>query len=111
MITLDPTVVGKFDRGTKEVIAKERKEEWEAAHPKEQAQLRNKARGKNSSLRRFLRKKQKNVVDQRKVGKIGPCHGIVTAYTHLIFFVFAARCGSQVGKGKTHSRQASKRRG
>lgn len=67
MITLDPTVVGKFDRGSKEVIAKERKEEWEKAHPKEQAELRNKARGKNSSLRRFLRKKQKNVIDQRKL--------------------------------------------
>lgn len=70
MITLDPTVVGKFDRGSKEVIAKERKEEWEKAHPKEQAELRNKARGKNSSLRRFLRKKQKNVIDQRKVSKL-----------------------------------------
>lgn len=67
MITLDPTVVGKVDRASKEVIAKQKQEEYDEAHPKEQIQLRNKARGKNSSLRRFLRKKQRNVIDQKKV--------------------------------------------
>jgi U3 small nucleolar RNA-associated protein 7 len=67
MITLDPTVVGKMDRASKDVISKERQEEYDEAHPKGPIQLRNKARGKNSSLKRFLRKKQHNVVDQRKV--------------------------------------------
>jgi U3 small nucleolar RNA-associated protein 7 len=67
MITLDPTVVGKVDRSSKDVIAKQKQEEYDEAHPKEEIQLRNKARGKNSSLRRFLRKKQRNVIDQRKV--------------------------------------------
>ncbi|GAB5593450.1 putative U3 small nucleolar RNA-associated protein 7 [Umbelopsis nana] len=67
MITLDPTVVGKVDRASKEVIAKQKQEEYDEAHPKEQIQLRNKARGKNSSLRRFLRKKQRNVIDQKKL--------------------------------------------
>lgn len=67
MITLDPTVVGKVDRASKEVLSKERQEEYDEAHPKGPIVLRNKARGKNSSLKRFLRKKQHNVVDQRKV--------------------------------------------
>ena len=67
MITLDPTVVGKMDRASKDVLSKERQEEYDEAHPKGPIVLRNKARGKNSSLKRFLRKKQHNVVDQRKV--------------------------------------------
>ncbi|KAH8553213.1 WD40-repeat-containing domain protein [Umbelopsis sp. PMI_123] len=67
MITLDPTVVGKLDRASKEVIAKERQEEYDEANPKGPIHLRNKARGKNSSLKRYLRKKQRNVVDQRKL--------------------------------------------
>ncbi|KAG0238570.1 Small subunit (SSU) processome component [Actinomortierella wolfii] len=67
MITLDVGHIGKQDKAPKDVINRERKEAWEAAHPQEAKELRFKARGKNSSSRRVLRKKAKNVIDQKKL--------------------------------------------
>ncbi|RUS24504.1 NUC141 domain-containing protein [Jimgerdemannia flammicorona] len=67
MITLDPTFIGKIDRGSKEVLEKEAKEAREAAKTSDTVDVTKRARGKNSSMRRFLRKKQKNVIDQRKL--------------------------------------------
>lgn len=69
MITLDPNFVGKVDRTSKEVLEKEARETArEAANTSETVDVTKRARGKNSSLRRYLRKKQKNVIDQQKVG-------------------------------------------
>ncbi|RUP06774.1 hypothetical protein BC936DRAFT_140240, partial [Jimgerdemannia flammicorona] len=76
MITLDPTFIGKIDRGSKEVLEKEAKEAREAAKTSDTVDVTKRARGKNSSMRRFLRKKQKNVIDQRKVGR--PCFRLGT---------------------------------
>jgi len=67
MITLDVEHVGKMDKAPTQVINKEKKEAWAAANPEEAKELKFRARGKNSSSRRHLRKKAKNVVDQKKV--------------------------------------------
>ncbi|KAI8929949.1 WD40-repeat-containing domain protein [Entophlyctis helioformis] len=65
MITLDPTIIGRVDRSSKEAIDAERKAEWEAEHPNEKFVPTHRARGKSSSMRRYLRK-QSNVVDGKR---------------------------------------------
>lgn len=67
MITLDVAMVGKKEKASTEVVNKEKKEAWEAANPEKVKELKFKARGRNSSSRRHLRKKAKNIVDQKKV--------------------------------------------
>ncbi|KAF9439234.1 Small subunit (SSU) processome component [Entomortierella beljakovae] len=67
MITLDVNMIGKMDKAPIQVVNKEKKEAWAAANPEEAKELKFKARGKNSSSRRHLRKMAKNVVDQKKV--------------------------------------------
>ncbi|KAF9357241.1 Small subunit (SSU) processome component [Mortierella sp. NVP85] len=67
MITLDVGMVGKQDKAPIQVLNKEKKEAWAAAHPEKAKELKFKARGRNSSSRRHLRKKAKNVIDQQKV--------------------------------------------
>lgn len=67
MITLDVGMVGKMDKAPVQLINKEKKEAWAAAHPVEAKELKFRARGKNSSSRRHLRKQAKNVIDQKKV--------------------------------------------
>ena len=66
MITLDPTYLGKIDRAPTEVIAEESRKEWEANHPGQKFVPSNRAFGKSSSQRRYLRK-QINVVDSKRV--------------------------------------------
>lgn len=66
MITLDPSFVGKMDRAPTEVIADEAKKAWEANHPGQKFVPQNRARGKSSSQRRYLRK-QGNVVDEKRI--------------------------------------------
>ncbi|CAG8685070.1 9333_t:CDS:10, partial [Acaulospora morrowiae] len=65
MITLDPTFIGKVDKTSKELLSKE--EEEERSKGKEKWEPRYKARGKSSALKRYLRKKQKNVIDERRM--------------------------------------------
>ncbi|KAI8910207.1 WD40-repeat-containing domain protein, partial [Gorgonomyces haynaldii] len=65
MIALDPSFVGRVDRAPKEVIAEEQRKEWEANHPNEKFVPRNRARGKSTAQRRYLRKQQ-NVIDQKR---------------------------------------------
>jgi len=67
MITLDVGMVGRQDKAPVQVLNKEKKEAWAAAHPEKAKELKFKARGRNSSSRRHLRKKAKNVIDQQKV--------------------------------------------
>ncbi|RHZ66991.1 hypothetical protein Glove_303g85 [Diversispora epigaea] len=68
MITLDPTFIGKVDRASREMLAKERKEEEEGLkNGSKKQESRNRTRGKNNSLKKYLRKKQKNVIDERKL--------------------------------------------
>ncbi|KAG0220503.1 WD40-repeat-containing domain protein [Mortierella sp. GBAus27b] len=67
MITLDVTMVGKRDKAPIQLVNKEKKEAWAAAHPEKVQELKFKARGRNSSSRRHLRKKAKNIIDQKKV--------------------------------------------
>lgn len=66
MIALNPNFVGTVDRATKEVIAEEQRLEWEANHPTEKFVPKQRARGKSSSQRRYLRK-QGNVIDAKRV--------------------------------------------
>lgn len=66
MITLDTTRVGKVDRAPTEVIAQEARKEWEANHPGKKFVPQKRARGKSSSMRRYLRK-QGNVIDGKRV--------------------------------------------
>ncbi|KAJ3012200.1 Small subunit (SSU) processome component [Thoreauomyces humboldtii] len=66
MITLGQDFVGSVDRAPQEVIAKEKQIEWEANHPNEKFVPQHKARGKSSSMRRYLRK-QSNVVDGKRI--------------------------------------------
>ncbi len=65
MISLNPSFIGTVDRAPTEVLARERKLEWEANHPGERFVPRPKKRGKSSAQRRYLRK-QDNVVDARR---------------------------------------------
>ncbi|KAI8916747.1 NUC141 domain-containing protein [Powellomyces hirtus] len=65
MITLDSDFIGTVDRAPQEVIAEEKRVEWEANHPGQKFVPQHKARGKSSSMRRYLRK-QSNVVDERR---------------------------------------------
>ncbi|KAL7268342.1 putative U3 small nucleolar RNA-associated protein 7 [Rhizina undulata] len=70
MISLDPDFVGRIDTAKKSVKDRER-EEAERAKKLEQTvelEIKNKQRGKNSALRRYLRKKGgKNVIDERRL--------------------------------------------
>lgn len=66
MITIDVNFVGNVDRAATEVVEMERKREWEANHPEEKFEPRNKQRGKSSAHKKF-RKKQTNVIDANKV--------------------------------------------
>lgn len=89
MIALDPNFVGKIDRATIEVLKGESEEmvrhkavsspPWSPPHVyiflmhqqqdgKLDAEVKRKQRGKNSALRRYLRKKGgKNIVDERRL--------------------------------------------
>ncbi|KND01817.1 uncharacterized protein SPPG_03608 [Spizellomyces punctatus DAOM BR117] len=66
MIALNPEFIGAVDRAPAEVIAEERRLEWEANHPNQKFVPQHRARGKSSSMRRYLRK-QSNVLDAKKV--------------------------------------------
>eukprot|EP00123_Amoebidium_parasiticum_P011319 comp20647_c1_seq1/m.26757 comp20647_c1_seq1/g.26757 ORF comp20647_c1_seq1/g.26757 comp20647_c1_seq1/m.26757 type:complete len:542 (-) comp20647_c1_seq1:881-2506(-) len=68
MITLDPDFIGRVDRAPKEVLDEERKKAFEANNPgaSYEEAVSNKARGRNTAAKRYLRK-QKNIVDQRKM--------------------------------------------
>lgn len=81
MITLDVNHVGQMDKAPIQVLNKEKKEAWAAAHPAESTELKFRARGKNSSSRRHLRKKAKNIVDQKKV---------ITPFPFIFFFIMAS---------------------
>ncbi|KAI8366692.1 WD40-repeat-containing domain protein [Radiomyces spectabilis] len=67
MIVLDPTQIGKVTKVTKEELKKRRLEEMEEKGPDTPAKEKKKMRGRNSALKRHLRKKNKNVMDQRKM--------------------------------------------
>ncbi|CAG8618257.1 12589_t:CDS:10 [Ambispora gerdemannii] len=70
MITLDPSFIGKMDRAPQELREKERMErELKKAEQVagDMSNPRKKTRGKNSSLKRYLRKKNKNVIDEKRV--------------------------------------------
>ncbi|KAL1920932.1 uncharacterized protein VTP21DRAFT_11567 [Calcarisporiella thermophila] len=64
MIMLDPNFIGTLHRDRP---ASRQKGEAEEEKPKEKLEIRSRTRGKNSSLRRYLRKKQKNVIDAKKM--------------------------------------------
>ena len=64
MITLDPNTIGNIDDASSQVIKKERAEEHVKIN--EKVKIKHKAKGKSSSLRRYL-KKQSNVRDIKRV--------------------------------------------
>ncbi len=66
MIALNPDFVGKLDPSAAEVDKKSLRERPERLVG-DKMKPRDKARGKNSSLRKFLRKKSGNVIDERKM--------------------------------------------
>ncbi|PNS20830.1 hypothetical protein CAC42_2761 [Sphaceloma murrayae] len=70
MISLNPDFVGKLDLASHEQRQKEKdldRDEKKEENEKLE-QLKNRGRGKNSSLRKFLRKKGgRNIIDERKV--------------------------------------------
>ena len=66
MISLDPDFVGNLDRASNAQLQQERDLDKKPEDPL--AKLKNRGRGKNSSLRKYLRKKgSKNIIDERKV--------------------------------------------
>lgn len=66
MISLEPDFIGKLDRASNAQREKERDLDAKPEDPI--AKLKNRGRGKNSSLRKYLRKKgSKNIIDERKV--------------------------------------------
>ncbi|CAO3612154.1 unnamed protein product [Cunninghamella echinulata] len=77
MIMLDPTQIGKVTRATKEELSKRRRDDNEeaASDPSSNnnapVKERKRMRGKNSSMKRYLRKKdRKNLIDQDKLDTI-----------------------------------------
>ncbi|CAG8724574.1 2196_t:CDS:2, partial [Ambispora leptoticha] len=67
MITLDPSFIGKMDRTPQELREKERMEREAEQTTGDMSKPRKKTRGKNSSLKRYLRKKNKNVIDEKRL--------------------------------------------
>ena len=66
MISLDPNFVGKLDLVTASTRTKEADEDKKHEDPI--ARLKNRGRGKNSSLRKYLRKTGgKNIIDERRI--------------------------------------------
>ncbi|KAL1297530.1 hypothetical protein AAFC00_006102 [Neodothiora populina] len=66
MISLEPDFIGNLDRASHEQRQKEK--DLDAPPEDPIAKLKNRGRGKNSSLRKYLRKKgSKNIIDERKV--------------------------------------------
>ena len=66
MISLEPDFIGNLDRASNAQRQKERDLDAKPEDP--MAKLKNRGRGKNSSLRKYLRKKgSKNIIDERKV--------------------------------------------
>lgn len=70
MITLDPNFVGTVDRASRRVLDEERddREAKKAAEKLASKKDKKRAKGRNSSLKRWLRKR-KNIIDHRKVAK------------------------------------------
>jgi U3 small nucleolar RNA-associated protein 7 len=68
MIVLDPTQIGKVNRLTKQEIMKRREEEREQAEANRAPEKdKKRMRGRNSALKRHMRKKAKNVIDHKMV--------------------------------------------
>ncbi|KAF1351431.1 small nucleolar ribonucleo protein complex subunit [Delphinella strobiligena] len=66
MISLEPDFIGKLDRASNAQREKEKDLDRKPEDPI--ANIKNRGRGKNSSLRKYLRKKgSKNIIDERKV--------------------------------------------
>jgi len=66
MIALDPTFIGNLDARSEAQRAADR--DLDAKPVDIETQIRNKARGKNSALRRYLRKQRaKNVIDEKRL--------------------------------------------
>lgn len=66
MISLEPEFIGKLDRASNAQREKEKDLDRKPEDPL--ANIKNRGRGKNSSLRKYLRKKgSKNIIDERKV--------------------------------------------
>ncbi|KAJ3170424.1 Small subunit (SSU) processome component [Irineochytrium annulatum] len=65
MIAINPNFIGTVDRAPTEVIAAEKRLEFEANNPESSFKPRNRARGKSSSMRRYIRK-QANIIDPRR---------------------------------------------
>jgi U3 small nucleolar RNA-associated protein 7 len=65
MISLDPDFIGNLDPRSKEV----RKKEMEEDKPKydDHTELKQKSRGKNSAMKKYLRKRTKNIIDERRL--------------------------------------------
>ncbi|KAG9958100.1 BING4CT-domain-containing protein, partial [Aureobasidium melanogenum] len=66
MISLDPEFIGQLDRASHAQREQERDLDRKPEDPL--AKIKNRGRGKNSSLRKYLRKQgSKNIIDERKV--------------------------------------------
>lgn len=67
-IALDPTFIGRLDQRSAELRAREKDLDTPVADPLAKLKERNRQRGKNSALRRHLRRKGgKNVIDEKRM--------------------------------------------
>jgi len=67
-IALDPNFIGQLDQRSAEQRAREKDLDTPAADPLAKLKERNRGRGKNSALRRHIRKKGgKNIIDEKKM--------------------------------------------
>jgi U3 small nucleolar RNA-associated protein 7 len=67
-IALDPNFIGQLDQRSAEQRAREKDLDTPAADPLAKLKERNRGRGKNSALRRHLRKKGgKNIIDEKRM--------------------------------------------
>ena len=67
-IAIDPNFIGRLDQRSAEQRAREKDLDTPATDPLAKLKERNRGRGKNSALRRYLRKKGgKNIIDEKKL--------------------------------------------
>jgi U3 small nucleolar RNA-associated protein 7 len=67
MIVLDPSTIGKLTRLSKDQIRQKRQDDKDDQEPETPEKERKRMRGRNSALKRHLRKKAKNIVDHKLV--------------------------------------------
>jgi hypothetical protein len=98
MIVLDPNTIGKLTRLSKDQIRQKRQDDKDDQEPETPEKERKRMRGRNSALKRHLRKKAKNIVDHKLVSCLSLEYDVCTYHDELV------GCGREIpGRKRTGS--------